>query len=112
MPSPERSPGIGSLAGWRGLFEACRSRAHEVRKGLAEEIAQELDAPVEKVQVAMRCAREPKSLDAPLGEEGDATLGDLLEDARAPSPLQNAIHSALSGETERLLETLSPRSRR
>jgi RNA polymerase primary sigma factor len=73
------------------------------------EIASEIGAPVEKVQIAMRCMREPKSLDAPLGAEGDATLGDVLEDARVPSPLQSAIHTALSFETERLLETLTPR---
>jgi RNA polymerase primary sigma factor len=64
---------------------------------------------VEKVQIAMRCMHEPKSLDAPLGTEGDATLGDLVEDARVPSPLQAAIHTALSHETERLLEGLTPR---
>jgi RNA polymerase primary sigma factor len=73
------------------------------------EIADEIGAPVEKVQIAMRCTREPKSLDAPLGTEGDSTLGDVLEDVQVRSPLQNAIHSALSCETERLLETLTPR---
>jgi RNA polymerase primary sigma factor len=73
------------------------------------EIADAIGAPVEKVQIAMRCMREPKSLDAPLDTEGDATLGDLVEDARLPSPLQAAIHTALSQETDRLLETLKPR---
>jgi RNA polymerase primary sigma factor len=73
------------------------------------EIAAEIGAPVEKVHIAMRCMHEPRSLDAPVGPEGDATLGDLLEDGRVPSPVQNAIHTALSCETERLLETLTPR---
>jgi RNA polymerase primary sigma factor len=73
------------------------------------EIAETMGVPVEKVNVAMRCMRAPKSLDAPLGTEGDATLGDVIEDPRAPSPLQDAIHAAMSGETERLLDTLTPR---
>ncbi len=73
------------------------------------EIAGAIGAPVEKTQIAMRCMHEPKSLDAPLGTEGDSTLGDLVEDARVPSPLQVAIHAALSHETDRLLETLTPR---
>jgi len=73
------------------------------------EIAAAIGVPLEKVQIAMRCMREPKSLDAPLGTEGEATLGDTIGDSRAPSPLQSTIHTALSGETERLLETLTPR---
>jgi RNA polymerase primary sigma factor len=78
------------------------------RPSLAE-IAQAIGASLEKVQVAMRCMQEPKSLEAPLGAEGDATLGDLLEDGRAPSPLETAIQSAMSQEAERLLETLTAR---
>jgi len=73
------------------------------------EIASELEVGVQQVETAMRCMREPKSLETPLGAENDATLGDVLEDKRALSPLDGAIHAALSGETERLLETLSPR---
>jgi RNA polymerase primary sigma factor len=79
------------------------------RRPTLAEIADAIGAPIEKVQIAMRCMREPKSLDAPLGTEGDATLGDLLEDAKVRSPLQLAIASALSQQTERLLETLTPR---
>jgi RNA polymerase primary sigma factor len=79
------------------------------RRPTVAEIADAVGVPVEKVQTALRCMHEPKSLDAPLGTEGDATLGDMVEDSRAPSPLQSAIHAALSTETERLLETLTPR---
>jgi RNA polymerase primary sigma factor len=83
---------------------------HELgRQPTLAEIAEEIGVPVEKVQIAMRCMNEPKSLDAPMGAEGDSTLGDLLEDARMPSPLENAIHTAMSHETERLLETLTAR---
>jgi RNA polymerase primary sigma factor len=73
------------------------------------EIADAIGVPVEKVSIAMRCTHEPRSLDAPLGTEGDSTLADVVEDGRVPSPLQTAIHTALSQETERLLETLTPR---
>ena len=79
------------------------------RQPTLSEIADEIGVPVEKVQIAMRSMHEPKSLDAPLGTEGEGTLADLLEDARMPSPLQNAIHTALSRETDRLLETLTAR---
>ena len=79
------------------------------RRPTPAEIADAIGAPVEKVQIAHRCMHETKSLDAPLGTEGDSTLGDVVADAREPSPLQTAIHSALSHETERLLETLTPR---
>ena len=79
------------------------------RRPTLVEIAGAIGAPLEKVQLAMRCMHEPKSLDAPLGTEGDATLGDLVEDERALSPLQTAIHAAMAREAERLLETLTPR---
>ncbi len=73
------------------------------------EIAHALEIDVEQVELAMRCMREPKSLETPLGAENEATLGDVLEDERSPSPLEGAIHAALAGETERLLDTLTPR---
>jgi RNA polymerase primary sigma factor len=79
------------------------------RRPTLAEIAEAIGATPEKVLVAIRCAQEPKSLDAPVGTDGDATLGDLVEDARAPSPLQTAIHTALAREAARLLATLTPR---
>jgi RNA polymerase primary sigma factor len=79
------------------------------RRPSVAEIANSIVAPVEKVEIAMRCMQEPRSLDAPLATEGEATLGDMIEDARLPSPLHTAIHAALSNRTERLLETLTPR---
>lgn len=79
------------------------------RQPTLAEIADAIGAPVEKVQSAMRCVHEPKSLDAPLAGDGDSTLADRVEDARARSPLETTIHTALSHETARLLETLTPR---
>ena len=80
----------------------------ERRPSLAE-VADAVGAAPEKVQIAMRCMHEPKSLDAPMGADGDATLGDMVEDARAASPLQTAIQAAMAREAERLLATLKPR---
>jgi RNA polymerase primary sigma factor len=73
------------------------------------EIACELDVAATKVEAAMRCMRQPTSLETPLGAENDATLGDVLEDKQVPSPLDGAIQAALASQTERLLEMLSPR---
>jgi RNA polymerase primary sigma factor len=79
------------------------------RRPTVAEIADAIGAAPEKVQIAMRCTHEPKSLDAPIGTEGDSTLGDMVEDVRAPSPLQAAIQTALAREAGRLLTTLTPR---
>ena len=92
------------------VYRASQALVQELgRKPSLAEIADAIGAPEEKVQIALRSMHEPKSLDAPLGADGDSTLGDLIEAAQEPSPLQTAIHAALSLETERLLETLTPR---
>jgi RNA polymerase primary sigma factor len=74
-----------------------------------DEIASKIEVGAAHVQMAMRCMRQPMSLETPLGEDSGSTLGDVLEDARAPSPLEGAIHASLTSRTERLLATLSPR---
>ncbi|MDP9033487.1 MAG: sigma-70 family RNA polymerase sigma factor [Myxococcota bacterium] len=79
------------------------------REPTVEEIARVLETGTAQVQTAMRCMRQPMSLDAPIGEDEGATLGDLLEDKRAASPLEGAAHARLADQTERLLETLTPR---
>jgi RNA polymerase primary sigma factor len=89
---------------------ASQSLVQELGRGpTVAEIASELDVPTTKVEAAMRCMREPTSLETPLGAENDSTLGDLLEDKQVPSPLDGAIQTALASQTERLLEMLSPR---
>jgi RNA polymerase primary sigma factor len=74
-----------------------------------DEIACKLDVAATKVEAAMRCMRQPTSLETPLGAENESTLGDVLEDKQVPSPLDGAIQTALARQTERLLEMLSPR---
>jgi len=94
----------------RRVNRASQALAQELgRQPTPAEIADAIGAPVKKVQSAMRCVQEPKSLDAPLAGDGDSTLADRVEDARVPSPLETTIHTALSHETARLLETLTPR---
>jgi RNA polymerase primary sigma factor len=89
---------------------ASQSLVQELGRGpTVQEIASELDVATTKVEAAMRCMREPTSLETPLGAENDSTLGDLLEDKQVPSPLDGAIQTALASQTERLLEVLSPR---
>ncbi len=89
---------------------ASQSLVQELGRGpTTDEIARELDVAKAKVETAIRCMGQPMSLDAPLGAENDATLADMLEDRRAPSPLDEAIQSALATHTERLLELVSPR---
>jgi RNA polymerase primary sigma factor len=89
---------------------ASQSLVQELGRGPSvDEIACALDIAATKVEMAMRCMREPASLETPLGAENESTLGDVLEDKQVPSPLDGAIQAALSSQTERLLEMLSPR---
>jgi RNA polymerase primary sigma factor len=79
------------------------------RAPTVEEISRSLEIPLAQVQTAMRCMRQPVSLEAPIGADDGATLGDILEDKRTPSPLEGAAHARLADQTLRLLETLTPR---
>jgi RNA polymerase primary sigma factor len=72
-------------------------------------LARALEIDAAQVNTALRATRQPRSLESPLGDEGDTTLGDILEDASAASPLEQSTRGRLATETERLLDTLSPR---
>ncbi|MEX2256954.1 MAG: sigma-70 family RNA polymerase sigma factor, partial [Acidimicrobiia bacterium] len=76
------------------------------------ELAEELGTTEEKVRETSLIAAEPLSLSQPLSEEGDAVLGDLVEDRGAPSPFEAAAASLLPAEVEKLLAGLAPRERR
>lgn len=75
----------------------------------AEEIADVLDMPVEKVREILRVAQEPVSLETPIGEEEDSHLGDFIPDDDAPAPADAASSSLLKEELARVLKTLTPR---
>ena len=76
---------------------------------VAEEIAKELDMPVDKVREIMRVAQEPVSLETPIGEEEDSHLGDFIPDDEAPAPADAASHILLKEQLAEVLASLTPR---
>jgi RNA polymerase primary sigma factor len=82
------------------------------REPLPEEIAEKLHIPLEKVRKVLKIAKEPLSLETPIGEEGDSHLGDLIEDKNAILPIDAVIQSNLRATTSRVLASLTPREER
>ena len=78
------------------------------REPTPEEVAMEMEVPVEKVREIVKVSQEPASLEAPVGEEEDSRLGDFIQDASA-SPTDQATHALLKDHIHEMLETLSPR---
>ncbi|MDP9133109.1 MAG: RNA polymerase sigma factor RpoD [Nitrospirota bacterium] len=79
------------------------------REPTPEEIAERMDLPLDKVRKILKIAREPISLETPIGEEEDSHLGDFIEDKKAVSPLEAAIRYDLQRQINGALETLTPR---
>jgi RNA polymerase primary sigma factor len=79
------------------------------REPIPEEIAEQMEMPLEKVEKALKLVREPISLETPLGDEEQSSLGDLVEDQLAPSPVEAAIRGNLGDLTRKVLATLTPR---
>ena len=82
------------------------------REPTPEELAEKLHMPLEKVRKTLKVAKEPLSLETPIGEEGDSQLGDLIEDKNAILPINSAIQSNLRDTTTRVLASLTPREER
>jgi RNA polymerase primary sigma factor len=82
------------------------------REPTPEELAQKLGMPLEKVRKTLKIAKEPVSLETPIGEEGDSNLGDLIEDRNAILPIDAMIQSNLRETTTRILASLTPREER
>ena len=78
----------------------------------AEEIADEIDMPVDKVREIMRVAQEPVSLETPIGEEEDSHLGDFISDDDTPAPADVASHTLLKEQLGDVLDTLTPREKK
>jgi RNA polymerase primary sigma factor len=94
----------------RRVLRTERQLANELRREPTEaEVAQRLGAPVAKVRAALELVREPVSMDAPVGEDGDATIGELIEDKSAVVPLEAAVKAELRVATEEALSRLTPR---
>ena len=79
------------------------------REPIPEEIAEKMDMPVDKVRKVMKIAKEPISLETPVGEEEDSHLGDFIEDKKVINPSEAIVNLNLAEQTRRVLSTLTPR---
>ena len=82
------------------------------REPTPEEIAERMDIPLEKVRKVLKIAKEPISLETPIGEEEDSHLGDFIEDKNTASPVDSAINIDLADQVKKVLGTLTPREER
>ena len=95
------------------LVRTSRQMLHEIgREPTPEELAEKLGMPLEKVRKVLKIAKEPISLETPIGDEEDSHLGDFIEDKNAVLPIDAAIQSNLRETTTRVLATLTPREER
>ena len=95
------------------LVRTGRQMLHEIgREPTPEELAEKLQMPLEKVRKVMKIAKEPISLETPIGDEEDSQLGDFIEDKNAVLPLDSAIQGNLKETTTRVLASLTPREER
>jgi RNA polymerase primary sigma factor len=79
------------------------------REPFPEEISKEMDLPLDKVRKVLKIAKEPISLETPIGEEEDSSLGDFIEDRKAVSPQDSVVKVSLAEQTQEVLQTLTPR---
>jgi RNA polymerase primary sigma factor len=95
------------------IVRTSRQMLHEIgREPTPEELAEKLHMPIEKVRKSLKIAKEPISLETPIGDEEDSHLGDLIEDKNAVPPIDAAIQSNLRETTTRVLASLTPREER
>ncbi|NTF23494.1 RNA polymerase sigma factor RpoD [Agrobacterium rubi] len=96
------------------IVRTSRQMLHTLgREPTPEELSQELNMPLDKVQKTLKIAKEPISLETPVGDEdGDSSVGDFIEDKGAVAPLEAAVQSNLRETTTRVLATLTPREER
>ena len=92
------------------LIRTSRYLVQEIgREPTPEEIAEKMDLPLDKVRKVLKIAKEPISLETPIGEEEDSHLGDFIEDKKIPNPVDAVVARNLSNTTRRVLSTLTPR---
>ncbi|MGB0719768.1 MAG: RNA polymerase sigma factor RpoD [Bdellovibrionales bacterium] len=95
------------------LVRTSRQMMHEIgREPTPEELSERLHMPLDKVRKVLKIAKEPVSLETPIGDEEDSSLGDFIEDKNAIAPIDSAIHSNLRETTTRVLASLTPREER
>ena len=95
------------------LVRTSRQMLHEIgREPTPEELSEKISMPLDKVRKVLKIAKEPISLETPVGDEDDSHLGDFIEDKMAVQPLEAAIHANLRETTTRILASLTPREER
>src|SRR5712664_3788993 len=95
------------------IVRTTRQLVQEIgREPTPEEIASRLELPVDKVRKVLKIAKEPISLETPIGEEKDSHLGDFIEDKKVASPAESVIRTNLKEQTLKVLQTLTPREER
>ena len=95
------------------IVRTSRQMSHEMgREPTPEELAQKLSMPLDKIRKVMKIAKEPVSLETPVGDEDGSFLGDFIEDKNAVLPIDAAIHANLKETTTRILASLTPREER
>ena len=95
------------------IVRTSRQMQHETgREPTPEELAERIPMPLDKIRKVLKIAKEPISLESPLGEEEDSSLGDFIEDQNALLPVDSAIYSSLQETTTGLLSSLTPREER
>lgn len=92
------------------VMRSSRYLLHQLgREPTPEEIAEKMEMPLEKVRKVLRIVKEPVSLETPIGDEDESSLGDFVEDQQTISPADAAVYSNLEEQTRRVLATLTPR---
>ncbi|MCA0369717.1 MAG: RNA polymerase sigma factor RpoD [Proteobacteria bacterium] len=95
------------------LVRTSRQMLHEIgREPTPEELSKKLLMPIDKVRKVLKIAKEPISLETPIGDEEDGSLGDFIEDKNAVQPLESAVNANLRETTTRVLASLTPREER
>ena len=100
-----------------GLMNSIRSKRKEMsaqlgREPTREELAEQMDMPVEELEDLLRMGRDPVSLDKPIGEDGSTSLGELIADEQSTLPDRQLVETALNDQVQRALATLTPREER
>jgi len=92
------------------LVRAARQLVQEMgREPTPEELAKKMDLPIDKVRVILKIAKEPISLETPIGEEGDSHLWDFIEDKKIIGPIDSVVKANLQEQAAKVLQSLTPR---
>jgi RNA polymerase primary sigma factor len=95
------------------LIRTSRYLVQEIgREPTPEEIAEKMEFPLEKVRKVLKIAKEPLSLETPIGDEEDSHLGDFIEDKKISTPMEAVVGLNLAEQTAKMLSTLTPREER